>query len=116
MSGINLPSKTFESNIPYALRFMIDKGLTGMGWMRIPAKSYHMKSNLRDQYCQVEIECEELAIQPLKSEGQWAKIAPLRIMSFDIECAAEHGFPTAEKDQIIQIACVCKVLPQPEGT
>ena len=36
-------------------------------------------------------------------------------MSFDIECAAEHGFPSAEKDQIIQIACVCKVLPASEG-
>lgn len=36
-------------------------------------------------------------------------------MSFDIECAAEHGFPSAERDPIIQIACVCKVLPASEN-
>lgn len=44
----------------------------------------------------------------MPSEGEWAVIAPQRILSFDIECAAEHGFPSAEKDKVIQIACVCK--------
>ena len=47
-------------------------------------------------------------IQAIPCEGAWAKIAPLRVLSFDIECAAEHGFPNAEKDPVIQIACVCK--------
>jgi DNA polymerase delta subunit 1 len=42
------------------------------------------------------------------------KMPPLRILSFDIECAAEHGFPDPEKHQIIQIACVCKTSNQIE--
>ena len=39
------------------------------------------------------------------AEGEWQKIAPLRVLSFDIECAGRKGiFPEAEKDQVIQIA------------
>ena len=37
--------------------------------------------------------------------GDWDKIAPLRILSFDIECAGRKGiFPEPEKDPVIQIA------------
>jgi DNA polymerase delta subunit 1 len=39
---------------------------------------------------------------------------PLRILSFDIECAAEQGFPDPERHQVIQIACVCKTSDQDE--
>lgn len=35
VANVNLPRQTFESNIPYALRFMVDKGLGGMGWFQI---------------------------------------------------------------------------------
>jgi DNA polymerase delta subunit 1 len=38
-------------------------------------------------------------------EGDWSSIAPLRILSFDIECAGRKGiFPEAEEDPVIQIA------------
>ena len=38
-------------------------------------------------------------------EGEWAMIAPLRILSFDIECAGRKGiFPEASTDPVIQIA------------
>lgn len=38
-------------------------------------------------------------------EGEWSQIAPLRILSFDIECAGRKGiFPEAEVDPVIQIA------------
>ena len=39
------------------------------------------------------------------AEGNWSKIAPLRILSFDIECAGRKGiFPEASTDPVIQIA------------
>lgn len=42
---------------------------------------------------------------PHPPEGQWSKIAPLRILSFDIECAGRKGiFPEANVDPVIQIA------------
>ena len=38
-------------------------------------------------------------------EGEWARLAPLRILSFDIECAGRKGiFPEASVDPVIQIA------------
>ncbi len=41
-------------------------------------------------------------------EGPWARLAPLRILSFDIECCGRKGtFPEPEVDPVIQIAnCV----------
>lgn len=43
-------------------------------------------------------------------EGQWSHIAPLRIFSFDIECAGRKGFfPEASQDPVIQIASVVKI-------
>lgn len=38
-------------------------------------------------------------------DGEWSTVAPLRILSFDIECAGRKGiFPEAETDPVIQIA------------
>lgn len=43
------------------------------------------------------------------TEEPYGDIAPLRVLSFDIECASDPGvFPTPDKDPVIQIACVCK--------
>lgn len=36
-------------------------------------------------------------------------IAPLRLFSFDIECASKKGFPQENKDPVIQIASICKI-------
>ena len=36
-------------------------------------------------------------------EGEWSKVAPLRILSFDIECAGRKGiFPDPDIDPVIQ--------------
>lgn len=45
-----------------------------------------------------------------KAEGEWSKMAPIRVLSFDIECQGRKGhFPEAEKDPVIQIANVVSV-------
>lgn len=42
---------------------------------------------------------------PWQTQGEWLANAPLRILSFDIECAGRKGiFPEADKDPVIQIA------------
>ena len=42
-------------------------------------------------------------------------IAPVRILSFDIECAAEKGtFPEAQRDPVIQIANVAVLQGETE--
>lgn len=34
---------TFESNVLYALRFMIDNEIGGMTWVKIPAKCWELR-------------------------------------------------------------------------
>ncbi|KAL5119589.1 DNA-directed DNA polymerase delta [Pleosporales sp. CAS-2024a] len=98
---------TFD-NIAYVLRFMIDTKITGMSWVEVPAGKYKLL-NPRDQHsnCQIEAQLHYTDIIAHPSEGEWSKIAPLRILSFDIECAGRKGiFPEANVDPVIQIANV----------
>lgn len=46
-------------------------------------------------------------------EGEWSKIAPLRILSYDIECSGRKGvFPEAKIDPVIQIANMVTIQGQ----
>ncbi|KAL5037094.1 hypothetical protein BDV3_006196 [Batrachochytrium dendrobatidis] len=97
---------TFESNIPYPLRFMIDLSIQGASWVELPKKCYSIRR--RDDTtsnCQIEVDIVAQHIVSYQPEGDWSKIAPLRILSFDIECAGRRGiFPEAQIDPVIQIA------------
>jgi DNA polymerase delta subunit 1 len=54
---------------------------------------------------------------PRKSQGEWNKSAPLRILSFDIECQGRKGFfPEAEKDPVIQIGNTLTISGQSKPT
>ena len=49
-----------------------------------------------------------------QAEGKWSKLAPLRVLSFDIECMGRKGFfPEPEKDPVIQISNVLSVQGNP---
>ena len=55
--------------------------------------------------CQIELDVSWEAFISHPADGDWQKIAPLRILSFDIECQGRRGvFPEAERDPVIQIA------------
>jgi DNA polymerase delta subunit 1 len=79
-----------------------------MNWIEIPGGKYTLfdaRSGSRRSVCQIEFEMRYDSFISHLPEGEWSKIAPLRILSFDIECAGRKGiFPEAEKDPIIQIA------------
>lgn len=78
---------TFESNMPFALRFMIDQDINGMQWIQIRKGGYILRNEKnKKSTCQFEFDVEDfndLESIPLNIDS---KIAPLRIMSFDIEC------------------------------
>lgn len=98
--------QTFESNIDFEIRFMADLNITGCNWIEIPANKYRIraKSEMTSR-CQLELDvlCKDIISHTV--EGEWLKIAPLRILSFDIECAGRKGtFPEPDKDPVIQIA------------
>lgn len=98
---------TFDS-IQYVLRFMIDTGVTGMSWVEVPLQKYHVLPQYdRQSNCQIEAYCHYRDLIAHGHDGEWAKMAPLRILSFDIECAGRKGiFPEANQDPVIQIANV----------
>ncbi|KAJ8595638.1 hypothetical protein M405DRAFT_871726 [Rhizopogon salebrosus TDB-379] len=97
---------TFESNIVYTLRFMIDTKVVGMNWIEIPAGKYKLVSEKdKKSTCQIELRVRWDNFISHAPEGDWQKIAPLRVLSFDIECAGRKGiFPEAQVDPVIQIA------------
>lgn len=96
--------------------------VVGMNWIEIPAGKYSIVAGDKQQsHCQLELNVRFVINYRLRSklnshfrydnfishspEGNWSKIAPLRILSFDIECAGRKGiFPEAQTDPVIQIA------------
>ncbi|XP_066276800.1 DNA polymerase delta catalytic subunit-like [Branchiostoma lanceolatum] len=98
--------QSFESNVDFEIRFMVDTGVIGCNWIELPPGKYRVRSGgLMKSLAQIEVDVswEEFVSHP--AEGEWLKIAPLRVLSFDIECAGRKGiFPEPEKDSVIQIA------------
>ncbi|MEM5797805.1 MAG: DNA-directed DNA polymerase [Candidatus Aenigmatarchaeota archaeon] len=86
--------KTYEADILFNYRFMIDNGLVGMGWIDVEGEPVNTQ------------------IVPIKSIKA-KKIVPivqernvnLKILAFDIECVSETGKkPEAKNDPIILIS------------
>eukprot|EP00934_Nitzschia_sp_Nitz4_P009093 Nitzschia sp. Nitz4//scaffold3_size479765//74873//78343//NITZ4_000028-RA/size479765-processed-gene-0.52-mRNA-1//1//CDS//3329550542//9083//frame0 len=98
----------FECNVPFVLRYMIDRDISGAGWLTLPSKTYQVrKFHEKQTHCQVEIDVTYTDVISQKPEGEWSKLAPFRVLSFDIECQGRKGhFPEAERDPVIQIANV----------
>ncbi|KAG8921339.1 DNA-directed DNA polymerase delta [Tulasnella sp. 417] len=98
------PIQTYESNIAYTLRFMVDRKVVGMNWIEVPAGKYTLRPR-QSSTCQIELDVRYDAFISHEPEGEWSKMAPLRILSFDIECAGRKGiFPEPQIDPVIQIA------------
>ncbi|CAM9288465.1 unnamed protein product [Ectocarpus sp. 8 AP-2014] len=104
-------STSYESNVPFVLRFMVDKEIPGASWIELPKGTYSIRSDSKKRSrCQLEVDVFFNHMKSHPCKGEWNKVAPLRILSFDIECAGRKGhFPEADKDPVIQIANVVKV-------
>eukprot|EP00761_Pharyngomonas_kirbyi_P003062 gb/GECH01003066.1/.p1 GENE.gb/GECH01003066.1/~~gb/GECH01003066.1/.p1 ORF type:complete len:1039 (+),score=172.93 gb/GECH01003066.1/:1-3117(+) len=102
---------TYESDVLFVLRCMIDSSLVGCQWVEAPAGAYSLRSDDEQQTtAQIEFDIAYDQLCPQPTTGQGSTIAPVRVMSFDIECAGEDGhFPVPDKDPVIQIAnCVLR--------
>ena len=107
---------TYDS-IDYVLRFMIDTGIMGMSWIEVPAMKYAtLSQHERVSTCQIEASVHYSNIIAHSNDGEWAtKMAPLRILSFDIECAGRKGiFPDPKIDSVIQIANIVTRYGEPK--
>ena len=101
-----LRGQTYESNVPFVLRFMIDNNISGADWVELRSSTYSIReANQKMSRCSMEVEVFFNNIIAHESTGVWSTIAPLRILSFDIECEGRQGhFPDAQFDPVIQIA------------
>lgn len=108
-NNVFFETKTYESKLSFPLRYMIDNGIVGMSWITIPANKYELKQeDNKISNCQIELVVNYKDIEAHPPENEYSRIAPIRILSFDIECAAKGGhFPKADNDPIIQIANYC---------
>jgi hypothetical protein len=94
---------TYESNIAFVMRYMVDAGIVGANWVGLPAGKYLLRSGASNVQVEADVMWEHF--ESHAPDGEWLKVGPLRILSFDIECAGRKGFfPEAEKDPVIQIA------------
>jgi len=104
--------QTYESDFPFVLRYMVDRGISACGWVRVAAGSYVDCIDCVD-YCNTQI-CVEV-VESVKDDLSVTSMdgggtAPLVMLSFDIECAGREGFfPEPELDPVIQIACYATV-------
>ena len=102
----NVRGQTYESNVPFVLRFMIDNHIQGADWIELPAATYAVrpeKDKISRCTFEVDVFFDSLTVHPCN--GIWSAIAPMRILSFDIECQGRKGhFPDAQEDPVIQIA------------
>lgn len=111
--------QTYESNIDFEIRFMTDTNVVGCNWIELPPGKFRVRQSTHHSgqtssssssfsmvsRCQLEVDIswEDFISHP--AEGEWSKVAPFRILSFDIECAGRRGvFPEPNKDPVIQIA------------
>ncbi|KAG0130707.1 DNA polymerase family B-domain-containing protein [Tuber indicum] len=92
--------------IQYVMRFMVDTMIPGMSWVEVPAGEYRLVDTREKlSNCQIEAKVHFKNLISHPSEGEYQKMAPLRILSFDIECAGRKGiFPEPHQDPVIQIA------------
>ncbi|OAF71851.1 hypothetical protein A3Q56_00401, partial [Intoshia linei] len=103
--------KIFEANVNVTLRFLVDKGISGCSWLKLPSHKYSVRgkdcSGRKTSTCQIECDIDWHSLVSLGCEDEWSKIVQFRLLSFDIECSGRKGiFPEPQHDSVIQIANV----------
>ena len=81
-----------ESNIEPFLRFIHSRDISAGGWVKI--SKWRENDEIADSKCQINIKTSFHNVHPFDS----TKIAPIVVLSFDIECTSSHGdFPVPIK-------------------
>lgn len=107
VGGSAVRGQTYETNVPFPLRFLIDTQIQGADWIELPAAKYSVREAAQKaSRCTMEVDVffNEM-VHHACDTPRWSSIAPVRILSFDIECQGRKGhFPEPEIDPVIQIA------------
>uniref|UniRef100_A0A8D1A8W9 DNA polymerase n=1 Tax=Sus scrofa TaxID=9823 RepID=A0A8D1A8W9_PIG len=116
VAGLGTPSfAPYEANVDFEIRFMVDADVVGCNWLELPAGKYLLRPEGKATLCQLEADVLWSDVVSHPPEGPWQRIAPLRVLSFDIECAGRKGiFPEPERDPVIQICSLGLRWGEPE--
>lgn len=70
-SDQNLSEITYESNMPFALRFMIDNEIGGMTWVKIEKAQWQIRpQKKKETVCQIEFDVHDFnKVECLPCEG-----------------------------------------------
>jgi DNA polymerase elongation subunit (family B) len=94
--------KTYEANLPPMLRCFHIRKISGCSWVSV-SKYTKLEKEISESYCDIELRVDWRDINPIEKDTN----APLRILSFDIECYSsdKDKFPQAKNklDCIFQI-------------
>ena len=77
--------RTYEANILFPLRFLVDTKMVGCSWLRLPAGAYALTDKrYARSTCQLEVDVHYTRIRYLGVDGEWEKVAPFRVLTFDV--------------------------------
>ena len=73
--------------------------IPGASWVELPKGTYSVRPDSKKRSrCQLELDVFFNHMKSHPCKGEWNKVAPLRILSFDIECAGRKGhFPEVRR-------------------
>ena len=94
--------KTYEANLPPMLRCFHTVKVSGCSWVSVDKYEEIKDEDEKESFCDIELRVDWRKIKPIIKDQN----APLRILSFDIECNSIDGeFPQAKRlgDAVIQI-------------
>ena len=107
MYGVTAAGNSVGVHIP--IRNITDWETEGKIWVLLKKGQWQLTTD-KVTNCQIEVDIEkESGAIVLPRKGKHSAIAPLRIMSFDVEAMNDHGFPEPDWAQAITIAAVVKV-------
>ena len=75
---------------------MVDTETLGCSWIELPPNTWKIRGRSGHNHdlltrCQLEVDVAWDKFIAHSPEGEWARVAPFRILSFDIECAGRKG-------------------------
>ena len=103
----------YEANVPFVLRFMIDCDVVGCNWIECPPATYSLRPRSRhSSSAQIEVDIVYDSLVSHAPDGEWQRLAPVRVLSFDIECAGRKvsGLGLGSLRGTVQAVAMCETL------
>ncbi|MFA0821787.1 MAG: DNA-directed DNA polymerase [Methanomethylovorans sp.] len=89
--------EVYETDILFRNRFLIDRGLHGMGWVSVSSSEEGILAG--------KVYCDTVCSDPHPAEMDILPNAPLKFLSFDIECLPLGGsMPSPDESPVIMIS------------